>query len=163
MPPDHSPAADDLALGIAGRAQPFALAGRETLLVGRGTQADIRFPQDTGCSREQLRLVRRGGGWWVEPLSGSIATLVNGRAIGEPVPLSPGDQLAGVIVPDLPWIPDLIAQTAISGFWTYDGMMAVLADGMGDALGALSMLAAHFVAFMGAALGILVFRDRRGR
>lgn len=94
MPPVHSPAADDLALGIAGRAQPFALAGRETLLVGRGNQADIRFPQDTGCSREQLRFVRRSGGWWVEPLSGSIATLVNGRAIGEPVPLSPGDQIA---------------------------------------------------------------------
>lgn len=80
-----------------------------------------------------------------------------------PLALIPQIVLAGVIVPDLPWVPDLIAQTAISGFWTYDGMMAVLADGVGDALGALTMLTAHFVAFLSAALAILVIRDRRGR
>lgn len=94
MPSDNSPAADALALRIAGRPRAGPLAGKAVMAVGRGTQADIRFPQDTGCSREQLRFVRRSGGWAVEPLSQTIATLVNGRAIGEPTALAPGDQIA---------------------------------------------------------------------
>jgi len=80
-----------------------------------------------------------------------------------PMALIPQIVLAGVIVPDLPAVPEFIAQTVISGFWTYEGMIAVLNEETGDALATLLVLAVHLVAFFAIAYVVLLVRDRRGR
>src|SRR6056297_1877185 len=80
-----------------------------------------------------------------------------------PMALIPQIVLAGVIVPDLPTVPDVIAQVAISGYWAYDGMIAVLNEDTGDALAALLVLSVHLIAFFAIAYVVLLVRDRRGR
>ncbi len=80
-----------------------------------------------------------------------------------PLALIPQIVLAGVIVPDLPAVPEFIARSVISGFWTYEGMIAVLDEQTGDALLALTILAIHLVAFFAIAYVVLLVRDRRGR
>ena len=80
-----------------------------------------------------------------------------------PIVLIPQIVLAGMIVPDMPWLAELLGKLLVSGYWTYEGMSAVLAEGgfSSWALAAL-LLATHFVVFLVAALWVLEQRDRRG-
>jgi ABC-type multidrug transport system ATPase subunit len=94
MPPEDSAPAAGPVLMVAGRPDPLPLAGRSGLLVGRSARADLSFPDDASCSREQLRLVRHRDGWVVEPLSQSVPTLLNGAQIDGPAALADGDEIA---------------------------------------------------------------------
>jgi hypothetical protein len=79
-----------------------------------------------------------------------------------PIALIPQILLAGIIVRDLPKIPDLIAHVAISGFWVYRAMESVLTSKMDDANFALLILAVHTLVFLIAAGVLLYVRDGRG-
>ncbi|MCA9127124.1 MAG: ATP-binding cassette domain-containing protein [Planctomycetales bacterium] len=59
------------------------LAGDE-ILVGRSQDADIRI-SDLGCSRKHFKLIHdaQANTWWIEPLSSSTVTRVNGKPICE--------------------------------------------------------------------------------
>src|SRR6185369_7819009 len=80
-----------------------------------------------------------------------------------PIALIPQILLAGVIVPDLPKFPDLIAHLAISGFWVYRSMQSVLINKLDDSNFALLILIVHTLAFL-IGSGVLLFvRDSRGQ
>jgi hypothetical protein len=79
-----------------------------------------------------------------------------------PIALIPQILLAGIIVPDLPRIPDLIAHVGISGFWVYRAMRMTLTKDTNQAHNAVMVLAAHIVVFLVAAAVLLAFRDARG-
>jgi len=80
-----------------------------------------------------------------------------------PIALIPQILLAGVIVRDLPQIPDLIAHAGISGFWVFRAMESVLTSKMDDANFALLVLAIHTVVFLLAAGVALYTGDTRGQ
>lgn len=78
-----------------------------------------------------------------------------------PIALIPQIVLAGVIVEQLPRIPDAIAHGGITGFWMFEGMKAVLLDDAARAHLALGVQCAHALAFVAATLAVLFLRDRR--
>ncbi len=78
-----------------------------------------------------------------------------------PIALIPQILLAGVIVRDLPAVPDAIAHAAISGFWVYRAMESVVTNDSGKANDALMVLATHTIAFLVAAVVLLLSRDAR--
>jgi hypothetical protein len=80
-----------------------------------------------------------------------------------PIALIPQILLAGVIIRDLPRIPDIIAHAAISGFWVYRAMESVLTNKMEDASFAWLILAVHTLALLIAAGVLLYVRDSRGQ
>ncbi len=80
-----------------------------------------------------------------------------------PIALIPQILLAGIIVSDLPQIPDAIAHVGISGFWVYRSMQSVLTGKMDDANFALLVLAIHTVVFLLAAGVMLFVSDARGQ
>jgi ABC-type multidrug transport system ATPase subunit len=80
-----------------------------------------------------------------------------------PIALIPQILLAGIIVRDLPKIPDAIAHVAISGFWVYRAMESALTNKMDDANFALLILAVHTVVFLIASGVLLYIRDARGQ
>ena len=63
--------------------------GDQPILIGRGTEADIRLP-DTGVSRKHVDVVLEGGVATAEDLGSTNGTLVNGRRISRQA-LSDGD------------------------------------------------------------------------
>jgi hypothetical protein len=80
-----------------------------------------------------------------------------------PIALIPQILLAGIIVSDLPRIPDLIAHVGISGFWVYRSMESVLTGKTDDANFALLVLAIHTLVFLLAAGVMLFWSDARGQ
>lgn len=80
-----------------------------------------------------------------------------------PIALIPQILLAGVIIRDLPKIPDIIAHAAISGFWVYRAMESVLTNKMDDANFAWLILAVHTIVLLIAAGVLLYVRDSRGQ
>jgi len=46
---------------------------------------------DTFCSHQHARVLRRDGQWWLEDQNSSNGTRLNGEPISEPVVLSSGD------------------------------------------------------------------------
>jgi len=80
-----------------------------------------------------------------------------------PIALIPQILLAGVIVSDLPPIPDAIAHTVISGFWIFRAMQSILVSDMDKANAAWLVLAIHTLAFLIAAGVLLFVRDSRGQ
>lgn len=69
------------------------LDGRALFVVGRNPNADL-IVTDTGCSRQQFRLVLGADGrYCVEPLSQTSPTLLDDRPLTGPIPLSHGSTL----------------------------------------------------------------------
>jgi pSer/pThr/pTyr-binding forkhead associated (FHA) protein len=70
------------ALTIEGRVNAVRLADDGPWLIGRGDKADIRFPDDLGCSRTQARITQDFDGEFVlENLSASTATRLEGEVL----------------------------------------------------------------------------------
>lgn len=67
--------------------------GTGELLVGSGTQAGWRIPSADLAARH-FAVVVGAGGTHLRPLSTQHLVVVNGRAVGEPVPLGDGDVIA---------------------------------------------------------------------
>lgn len=80
-----------------------------------------------------------------------------------PIALIPQILLAGVVVPDLPRVADLVAHIAISGFWVYRAMESVLKSDFPKSHDALLVLGAHTLVFLVAAGVLLATRDSRGQ
>jgi ABC-type multidrug transport system ATPase subunit len=80
-----------------------------------------------------------------------------------PIALIPQILLAGIIVRDLPAIPNFIAHVAISGFWVYRSMESALMSKTDDANFALLILAVHTLLFLITAGVLLFVRDSRGQ
>lgn len=66
--------------------------GDAELLVGRSSEATFHIPSRQ-CSRRQVRLVVRAGHAYLEPLSASVPTSVNGRPVRVEVPLGHGARI----------------------------------------------------------------------
>jgi serine phosphatase RsbU (regulator of sigma subunit) len=64
----------------------------DSVVVGRSSSADVHV-SDRYLSRKHARLYRAADGWYVETLSTRSPTLLNGKAIGGPTRLNPGDVL----------------------------------------------------------------------
>ena len=60
--------------------------------LGRATDNDLSFPEDSGLSRHHLVFQERGGRWIVEDLGSRNGTLVNGERIDTRV-LKDGDEI----------------------------------------------------------------------
>jgi len=80
-----------------------------------------------------------------------------------PLALIPQIVLAGVIVPDLPEIPEFIAHTLIDGYWNYEGMKAALTAEINteQLLTAVAVQFAHILSFFSLAYIILLIRDSK--
>jgi phosphoserine phosphatase RsbU/P len=71
--------------------EPFIhLCEGDSVVMGRSSKADLVLP-DRFLSRMHARLYRKEGRWFVEDLGSRNTTLLNGRPVGEPVPVAPGD------------------------------------------------------------------------
>ncbi len=78
---------------VDGRSRPLPLDGPGPWVMGRSADADLPFPDDPGCSREQARILQRAGHFGIEPISTRVPTLVNGHLLAGPVTLSHGDEI----------------------------------------------------------------------
>jgi serine phosphatase RsbU (regulator of sigma subunit) len=65
----------------------------DALVIGRSSSADLALP-DPLLSRHHARLRREGGAVLVEDLGSRNGTFLNGRPLGAPAPLSPGDRIS---------------------------------------------------------------------
>ena len=67
--------------------------------IGRSTDNELAFPDDSGLSRKHMAFERRGAAWIVSDLGSKNGTMVNGDRIAEAHTLQPGDRVsAGHIV-----------------------------------------------------------------
>lgn len=64
----------------------------DLVTIGRGPENTIQIV-DSRISREHVRLRLRRNGWWIEDLNSKNGTLINSKALLEPVRLAPGDVL----------------------------------------------------------------------
>jgi pSer/pThr/pTyr-binding forkhead associated (FHA) protein len=64
----------------------------EGLLIGRAAGCDLRL-DDGKVSRQHARVERRGQGVWIADLGSSNGVFVNGRRVGQPLRLAPGDRI----------------------------------------------------------------------
>ena len=72
-----------------GTQQPYSLAGFDSFLVGRNETADVCV-LDPYCSRHHFRIVRREGGYHLEPLNARNPTYLNRRPVTQPERLDHG-------------------------------------------------------------------------
>lgn len=79
-----------------------------------------------------------------------------------PIALIPQVVLGGLIVSDLPPVPDAIAHCCSSGFWMYTGVEGVILDNDGDAFWGPAVLFFHGVFYLLAAGLVMAWRDSRG-
>jgi ABC-type multidrug transport system ATPase subunit/pSer/pThr/pTyr-binding forkhead associated (FHA) protein len=70
----------------------YSLLGTASFVVGRSETADLTV-LDVTCSRQQFRIVRAEGRYYVEPLSRTNPTYLNDRPVGQRTPLAHQDQL----------------------------------------------------------------------
>ena len=63
-----------------------SLRNTECFLVGRNPAANLIL-LDVSCSRQQFRIVRRGGQFVLEPLSATVPTRCNGQVASVPMVL----------------------------------------------------------------------------
>lgn len=74
---------------------------RERYTVGRSSNNDLCYPDDSGLSRQHLVLERVGDSWFVQDLGSKNGTFVNGVRITAPEVLGPNDRVtAGHITID---------------------------------------------------------------
>ena len=65
---------------------------QDEILVGRAEESDIVLA-DRAASRRHARLLRDGGGWWIEDLGSRAGTRRNSNAVTVREALAPGDQI----------------------------------------------------------------------
>ncbi len=70
----------------------FAL-DKDVTTIGRVTDNDVAFPDDSNVSRYHAEIERRGGDHWLIDLRSSNGTTVNGKAVGDAVRLEFGDKI----------------------------------------------------------------------
>ncbi len=80
--------------------------------VGRSTDNDFGYPEDSGLSRQHLALERADGNWSVRDLGSKNGTFLNSVRLQSKQPLSPGDcitasQLSVVFQPQSAAIPQV--------------------------------------------------------
>ncbi|HEY1414112.1 MAG TPA: FHA domain-containing protein, partial [Rhodopila sp.] len=80
-------------LTIEGNPRPAPLAGPGPWLLGRAVEADIPFPDDRSCSREQARIIRTDDGFAIQPLSRNTPTAIDGEPIADTEPLPDGARI----------------------------------------------------------------------
>ena len=83
----------------------FALGDGVTTL-GRASDNDVAFPEDSNVSRYHAEVECRFGEYWLIDLNSSNGTKLNGVAVKSDVPLSEGDEIlldAGTITSALGW------------------------------------------------------------
>jgi ABC transport system ATP-binding/permease protein len=81
-------------LTIEGNPRAFTLSGAGPWLLGRSSDADVAFPADQSCSREQARIVRVEDGFAIEHLSRATPTAIDGEAVAGAVSLRDGARIA---------------------------------------------------------------------
>jgi ABC transport system ATP-binding/permease protein len=81
-------------LTIEGNPRAFTLSGAGPWLLGRSADADVAFPADQSCSREQARIVRVEDGFAIEHLSRATPTAIDGEAVAGSVSLRDGARIA---------------------------------------------------------------------
>ena len=62
--------------------------------LGRSTDNELAFPDDSGLSRKHLAFARKGDGWVVADLGSKNGTMVNGIRLTEGHKLQPGDRVS---------------------------------------------------------------------
>jgi ABC transport system ATP-binding/permease protein len=87
------PLSQSAELRVEGRHPAIRLSGCGPWMLGRGVRADVAFPDDPQCSREQLRITVVDGRFRIEPLSFHTPTHLNGTPLTGPSPLSAGDEI----------------------------------------------------------------------
>jgi ABC-type multidrug transport system ATPase subunit/pSer/pThr/pTyr-binding forkhead associated (FHA) protein len=80
-------------LTIEGNPRAVTLSGAGPWLLGRAADADVAFPGDQSCSREQARVVRVDEGFAIEHLSRTAPTSVDGDVVYETVALRDGARI----------------------------------------------------------------------
>jgi len=76
-------------LSVGDRTVALPAAG---VTIGRATDCDVVL-DDPGVSRRHAALRPAAGGWVIEDLGSTNGVLVNGRRVGEPRALAPGDRI----------------------------------------------------------------------
>ncbi len=66
---------------------------RDVTTIGRISENDVSFPQDSNVSRYHAEIERRGGDHWLIDLRSSNGTTVNGNKLAGEIRLSAGDKL----------------------------------------------------------------------
>ncbi len=123
-----------------------------------------RVPGDKGIQLLQMMIAALTGTSLGMLISASCSTQEQANTI-VPMALIPQLVLAGVIVPELPTIPDFIGRVFTDGYWSYVGMKsAMLAQiDMAQILKAVSIQTIHIIGFLSLAYGIMLFKDRSGK
>ncbi|HEY4174065.1 MAG TPA: FHA domain-containing protein, partial [Rhodopila sp.] len=80
-------------LTIEGSPRPVSISGPGPWLLGRAVEADIPFPEDRSCSREQARIIRTDDGFAIQPLSRNSQTAIDGEPIAGTEPLPDGARI----------------------------------------------------------------------
>ena len=80
-------------LTIEGNPRAHTIAGPGPWLLGRAQEADIAFPDDRSCSREQARIVRADDGFIIEHLSRATPTTIDGEPVSGTSPIRDGARL----------------------------------------------------------------------
>src|SRR5687767_12574909 len=70
----------------------ISLTPGKTLILGRGRECDLRFPEDATMSRVQAEMTFDGTAWTLHNKS-QHGTLVGGQRVDTNKVLTPGDQL----------------------------------------------------------------------
>ena len=65
----------------------------DTVTLGRATDNDLSYPDDSGLSRRHVVIEKDGADWLVRDLGSKNGTLVNETRISEAVRLRPGDRI----------------------------------------------------------------------
>lgn len=65
---------------------------RTEVLIGRATEADVQFP-DRSVSRHHCKIKRNGETWWIEDLTSTNGTIVNGSLLARTGLLNHGDEV----------------------------------------------------------------------
>ena len=80
-------------LTIVGNPHAVPISGAGPWLLGRAAEADVAFPDDRSCSREQARIVRAEQGFMIQHLSRSAPTSIDGETVAGTVPLRDGARI----------------------------------------------------------------------
>ena len=65
----------------------------ERLSLGRSSNNDLSYPDDSGLSRHHMVLEKTGEDWYVRDLSSKNGTLLNDERVTSPTRLKPGDRI----------------------------------------------------------------------
>ena len=70
----------------------------DRLTLGRSSNNDLSYPEDSGLSRHHMMLEKVGEDWYVRDLGSKNGTLLNDERITDRMPLKPGDGISASLV-----------------------------------------------------------------